>query len=126
MSKSKVVVIDDQATGRSILVKILNNSFVNTEIISFEAAKDALIWLEEYNAELVITDYSMPDVDGLAFTEKLKIFNHHKNTPVIMITAIADNSVRDQADKLGIVDFIRRPINQNDCVNTVSKYLKLS
>ena len=56
-----VVIVDDESTGRLILGKIIQQVADDITIVDFESALEALAWLDDNQADLIVTDYKMPE-----------------------------------------------------------------
>ncbi len=104
----KVLVIDDSALMRSLLSELLNAS-PNIEVVG--AASDPLIargMIKSLNPDVLTLDIEMPNMDGLAFLERLMTL---RPTPVVMVSSLteagADATMR--ALELGAVDFVSKP-----------------
>ena len=104
----RVLVVDDQATMRRIIVKIVEKVGVD-ECREAADAHDALRILAATTIDLVITDWNMPGMNGLEFIRTLRTQEATKAIPVILVTT---NSSRDEvmaAIKLGISDYVVKP-----------------
>jgi two-component system chemotaxis response regulator CheY len=104
----RVLVVDDQATMRRIIVRIVEKVGV-AECREAADAHDALRILAATKIDLIITDWNMPGMSGLEFIRTLRAQEAAKTIPVIMVTT---NSSRDEvmaAIKLGITDYVVKP-----------------
>jgi YesN/AraC family two-component response regulator len=72
---------------------------------------------------LVITDIQMPVMDGLTMAELLREENPHM--PVIIISAYSDPEYREKAEKIGIKDYLNKPVNLSDIFISLQKVLAL-
>ena len=113
----KILIIEDEAAIRRVLVKILseeNNAY------DVEEAEDGLIGMEKIKAQdydLVLCDIKMPKMDGvevLEATRKLK-----PETPVVMISGHGDLDTAVNTMRLGAFDYISKPPDLNRLLNTV-------
>ena len=90
------------------------------EIVSCAAnAPEAMAWLEENKADLVITDIRMPVIDGLALVEILR--EKHPEMDFIIISGYADFEYARQAMRYGVRDYLLKPVDTNTLVNAVCK-----
>lgn len=120
-----VLVIDDETTGRSILSKIVSQVQDNILVVAFEHPLEALVWLEENNPDLIITDYRMPDMDGITLIKKIRKNTKYENIPIMMVTVITDQAVRYDALDAGATALLTRPIDQVECRVSCRNLLKL-
>ncbi|KTD05103.1 response regulator transcription factor [Fluoribacter gormanii] len=119
MNKTIYIVDDDENVLRAL--KWLFDS------MSFEVKiyLDATSFLEQYDPKhtgCLITDVRMPDMDGLELLGKLKRQNSLLN--VIIITAYGDIPMAVRAIKAGAIDFITKPINEQDLLKLIKKCLE--
>lgn len=107
-----VIVDDDEATLKlysAVIKRVLGEA-----PISFSDPHCALLELEHLRPALVIVDYFMPDMDGVAFTQRLRDLPAHAFTPVLMLTANSDRSLGPRALGAGATAFVEKPISLKD------------
>jgi len=114
---SKILVIEDEATIRRVLVKILseeNNAY------QVEEAEDGLIGIEKIRKEdydLVLCDIKMPKMDGVEVLEAVKKIK--PEIPVVMISGHGDLDTAVNTMRMGAFDYISKPPDLNRLLNTV-------
>jgi len=89
-TKSTVLIVDDQSTSRLILENIAKTIDDNVEVKCFDNAYDALLEAESSAPDLILTDYKMPDIDGVEFIERLRNNVKFRDIPIVIITALDD------------------------------------
>ncbi len=104
----KVLVVDDSATARAILVDILKS---DPEISEVDTAPDAYIARDKIvknKPDVVCLDVEMPRMDGITFLRKLM---KHMPLPVVMVSSLTQKGAQTTLDALesGAVDFIGKP-----------------
>lgn len=124
-NKSQVLILDDQSTGRAILVKIIMQVSDNIVVSDFSDPLEALKWLETNNIDLIITDYRMPIMNGLDFIKNVRKLNRCKNIPIMMITVVSEKEIRYKALEAGATAFLTRPIDQIECRTSCRNLLQL-
>ncbi|MFW5450183.1 MAG: HD domain-containing phosphohydrolase [Methylophagaceae bacterium] len=115
MHQWQVVIVDDQSTGRTILSKIIQQIAETISIVEFDNPQAALRWMQSSTPALVITDYRMPEMNGVEFIEKIRELKNCQNTPIMMITVVSEKEVRYEALEAGATAFLTRPIDQVEC-----------
>jgi two-component system response regulator RpfG len=119
-----VLIIDDQASSRMVIRRILERMDLDIALHEFCAAEDALRWCETSRADLIMVDYSMPGMDGIGFTRRFKERECHVGVPVMMITVAEQTSLRQIAAESGVLDFIVKPflprLLQARCTNLLT------
>jgi PAS domain S-box-containing protein len=117
----RVMVVDDNASSRQILEQYLKSfNFRTTSLDSGQAA------LEELNTsyqdrpyDLVIIDWMMPEMDGIATLRKKREDSRLANIPVILMTAFGREEVMKQAESAGVNAFLIKPIKQSVLLDTI-------
>ena len=110
-----VLIIDDQLISRMILEELMRGMDGNIEAISFEDPVAALEWAKNHPVDLVLTDYKMPNMDGVEFTQWLRKIPSCSDIPVIIITCFDDKEVKYRALEAGATDFLGKPIDHHEC-----------
>ncbi len=104
-----IYVIDDDDAVRQSLEFLLKTA--GHTVRSFESAKAFLEILPELRSGCIITDVRMPEITGIDLLRRVK--EHHANIPVIVITGHGDISLAVEAMKLGAVDFLEKPFDDD-------------
>ena len=112
---AKVSIVDDQFTGRKILEELVRSIDSNLQVNSFSNPFEALQRVRQDVPDLIITDYNMPDLDGVEFTRQIRAIASCADVPLIIVTVIEDPEVRYKALDAGATDFLVRPIDQHEC-----------
>ncbi|MEO1983827.1 MAG: response regulator [Fuerstiella sp.] len=112
-----VLVVDDNATNRSILEEILSNW--QLQVTSAENARTALQVLVETEAQgrpiqLVLLDMMMPEPDGLMLAEQIQNDVRLCGTPLIILSSSSGQEHSDLCTSLGIVAQLRKPVKQTE------------
>jgi len=81
----KFMVVDDSPTMRKIVVNALKRLGYN-DIIEAEDGKDALAKLHIEHVDFIITDWNMPNMNGLEFTKTIRASQEFKDLPILMVT----------------------------------------
>lgn len=122
---SRVLIIDDNQTNLTLFRHLLKKIEGIVETICFEESVDALAWAKEHEPDLVLLDYMMPVMDGLAFLNQFRAIAGYKDIPVIMITADTKNDIRHQALEFGAHDFLTKPVDKFELLARVRNLLML-
>ena len=104
----RVLVVDDQATMRRIIVKMVEKVGVD-ECREAADAHDALRILAATHIDLIITDWNMPGMSGIEFIRTLRAQDATRAIPVIMVTSNASKDEVMAAIKLGITAYVVKP-----------------
>lgn len=104
---SKVLIVDDVESNRMILEKIILH--MGCDPILAENGEWALEMVEEFHPQLVLTDISMPGMDGYELCRILKSKEKTKNIPIVFISALDDPQDIVDGFRLGGEDYITKP-----------------
>ena len=121
----KVLIVDDESTGRTILTKIVQQIEDGISVDAFDNPLEALSWLDSNHPDLIITDYRMPDINGVDLIRKIREMPTCQDIPIMMITIVSEKSVRYDALEAGATAFLTRPIDQIECRTSCHNLLKL-
>ena len=113
----KILVIEDEATIRRVLIKILTEENDTYEV---DEAEDGLIGIEKIKKEdydLVLCDIKMPKMDGVEVLEAAKKIK--PEIPIVMISGHGDLDTAVNTMRLGAFDYISKPPDLNRLLNTV-------
>jgi two-component system response regulator RpfG len=114
--KNTIVVVDDQSTGRAILEQVVRGLDDRVVVQPFARPVDAVVWATKHVADLVLVDYSMPDMDGIEFVKRLRSLPGYEHVPMVMVTVHDDRKIRYAALDAGITDFLIKPIDARECL----------
>ena len=121
----KVLIVDDESTGRTILAKIIQQAEQDVSVDSFDNPLKALNWLDHNHPDLIITDYRMPDINGVELIKQIRAKPGYQDIPIMMITVVSEKSVRYDALEAGATAFLTRPVDQIECRTSCRNLLKL-
>ncbi len=104
----KILVVDDFSTMR----RIVRNLLKELGFINIEEAEDGVIALQKLKGgsfHFVVTDWNMPNMDGLTLLQTIRADNNLKHLPVLMITAEAKKENIISAAQAGASGYIVKP-----------------
>jgi response regulator RpfG family c-di-GMP phosphodiesterase len=106
----QVVIVDDNPVNLLLLKKLVLGLGTG-DPVCFEDPQEALEHCLESPPAVVVTDYMMPGMDGLELMEKFNQVPELKNTLVLMVTAVEDKDLLKDALKVGVTDFLTKPVD---------------
>ncbi|KQO31666.1 Fis family transcriptional regulator [Flavobacterium sp. Leaf82] len=118
---SKILIIEDEASIRRVLVKILSEE---NDTYQVEEAEDGVAGLEKIknnDYDLVLCDIKMPKMDGVEVLEEAKKIK--PEIPMVMISGHGDMETAIHTMRLGAFDYISKPPDLNRLLNTVRNAL---
>lgn len=109
MKGLNVVIIEDERSHFDLMKRTLGTYFQDISVYHFEEAGAFLESFDEIKPDIIITDFIMPDMDGIELLEILN--NDGSDIPVIMMTGQGDETVAVRAMKLGVKDYLVKSDN---------------
>ena len=107
-----IVIVDDEDIVLSSINSILNLETKYT-VVSFTSAKEALKYIEKNDVGIVISDYLMPEMDGITFLAKVRELKPY--VPRIILTGYADKENAIKAiNEVGLFQYIEKPWDNDD------------
>lgn len=114
-----IYVIDDDEAVRQSLEFLLKAA--GTKVRGFDSAKAFLEALPEIDSGCIITDVRMPEITGIDLLRKVKELKPY--LPVIVITGHGDIALAVEAMKIGAVDFLEKPFDDDHLLSAVRSAL---
>jgi DNA-binding NtrC family response regulator len=116
-----IVIVDDEPDLLDLLKLILTEK-TNHKILTTPDPHQAIEWCKTYNADVLISDLRMPEMEGI---ELLKIIKQmDPNLPLILITAFGTIESAVEAMRHKAFDYITKPFRKEQILMTVDKALK--
>ncbi|HEX8806241.1 MAG TPA: response regulator, partial [Candidatus Aquilonibacter sp.] len=109
----RVVIVDDDEGTRKFYSAVIKRVLGDAPV-AFSDPRTALSELEHLRPALVIVDYFMPDMDGVAFTQAMRELPAHAFTPVLMVTANSDQNLGPRALGAGATAYVEKPFSLKD------------
>ncbi|HEV7747586.1 MAG TPA: MASE1 domain-containing protein [Pyrinomonadaceae bacterium] len=119
LSGLKVLLIDDEADTRELLVEML--SACDAEVLAAESASVGFGLLMDRRPDIVVSDISMPEVDGYEFIRKVRNGSSQSTVPAIALTAHARTEDRRLALEAGFQEHLAKPVTLTDLARSIAK-----
>ena len=103
-----VLVADDDDAIRSLLARILVRTYPTMTVWAVKDGRDALEIYDHQQLDLLITDYDMPRLDGLALLATLR---HSRQATLPILLVSANTTIAPQAHALGVSAFLTKPFS---------------
>lgn len=122
LDDKKILIIDDNTSSIKLITKILSKCNVNID--SESTGKIALDKIrKETKYDLILLDEEMPYISGEVVMKKLKNIKNF-STPVILLTKNKSIPYTEEYKESGFIDYILKPIDKDDLIEKINKYLK--
>lgn len=113
-----VLLVEDSITISNQIKQILEKLLLKVTIAQ-DGEKAIDILNQEEKFSLILSDYEMPNLDGLELTRKIRSLKYYKNSPIIIITKSNQNELKTKFYKYGANDIIIKPILQEELISKV-------
>ena len=119
--KLRILVVDDSTTTISAVFSALNNQY---KVYGMSNPMMLEKFLEQVVPELFILDYKMPERTGFELIPIIRSFEDHKNTPIIILTAMGSIDHISASHSLGACDFIVKPFKIDILHRKIARHIK--
>jgi len=109
-----VLIVDDQPSARTMLRHIVEAIGPGVRAEDFGNPVEALRWSDGNTADLVLLDFRMPEMDGLEFARHFRRSPARRDVPIVLISIVGDEPVRQAALEAGVIDFMVKPIRPRE------------
>jgi len=121
--QAKILIVDDTPANLNVLFDFLRE--MNFEIQVAKEGKKALQRVEKSPPDLILLDIMMPEMSGFDVCQQLKSQAHSRDIPVIFMTALNETTDKVKGFKLGAVDYITKPFEQEEVLVRLHTHLTL-
>ena len=120
LKTKSILYIEDEDNIRKDLTKTLE--LMCQEVFSFSNAEDALMFFSHTRPDIILSDISLADMNGIEFTKKIRQVD--KKVPIILLSAHTDTRYLLEAAKLKLVEYLTKPITYTELENSLILALK--
>lgn len=125
INKYNVLCVDDNENNLFSLNALLQ-TVSNIKSIDVLSAKEALNVLLKEKIDLILLDIQMPDINGFELAKLIKSNKKTKEIPIIFVTAVfKSDEFIEEGFALGAIDYITKPIDDQQLLNKITLYLKV-
>ncbi|MGI2908445.1 ATP-binding protein [Tolypothrix sp. VBCCA 56010] len=121
--RRKILIVDDRWENRAVIVNLLEP--IGFDLIEANNGQDGLEKVRESQPDLIITDLSMPVMNGFEMTQCLRNLPDFKNALIIASSASVFSFDRQKSREAGCNDFIPKPVQAIELLEQLQLYLGL-
>jgi CheY-like chemotaxis protein len=119
--KKKIIVVDDEETVLTMTKASLGENYDVTTVTSGQAALN--LFFQGFVPDLALLDLNMPEMGGWDTFIRIRDISQLHKTPIAFYTTSEDPKDKAQAQKMGAVDFIKKPIRKDELLERVKKMI---
>lgn len=117
-----ILVVDDSKTVRMSLFEILSRVADKVEVAA--SGEEAIDLVDKgLEANLVITDYNMPGINGIELVRTLRSKSKYRFGPILVLTTESQQGLRAQAKEAGATGWLVKPVDADQLVQVVKQVL---
>lgn len=119
--REHILIVDDDFGIRTLLEFYLGRYY---KVTSKSNGLEAMMWLENGNTpDLIIVDINMPEIGGYEFLKLVRSSGFFQDIPVIILTGLDDEDVKQKCLQQGSNGFVTKPFNPNRLLSHISTIL---
>lgn len=119
--EGRVLVVDDDKHAVEILYRLMQKE--GFEVLRAQSGREALAIVAAEDVDVVLLDVMMPEMDGFEVCQALRAVERTRDIPVILLTAKDDVETRVHGMKLGVSEFLTKPINKRELFSRIRAQL---
>ena len=123
--RNTVLIVDDLFSSRLLLAEIVRQIDGKLNLELFDTPSRALEYARNNRVDMILTDYKLPEFDGVQLVRHLRALPHCVDVPIVVITVVDDRRVRYEALEAGATDFLIKPLDEHETRARCANLLEL-
>jgi two-component system, response regulator RpfG len=123
--RNTVVIVDDLFSSRLLLAEIIRQIDGKLNLELFDTPSRALEFARHNRVDMLLTDYKLPEFDGIELVKQTRGLTHCVDVPIVVITVVDDRRVRYNALEAGATDFLIKPLDEHETRARCANLLEL-
>src|SRR5215472_5679676 len=116
-----ILIIENEVSNRILIERVLSTR--GYRCISASNGQEALLILDRENVDLILTDLSMPVLDGYRTTQLIRERPTMASVPIVAVTAYALNDENEAAMQIGCNEYLTKPFKPRQLLEVVDRLL---
>jgi CheY-like chemotaxis protein len=121
MNTPAILIVENEASNRILIERVLSTR--GYRCISATNGQEALDVLDREQVDLILTDLSMPVLDGYRTTQLIRARPHLANVPIVAVTAYALSDEGEAAKRIGCTEYLTKPFKPRQLLELVARLL---
>jgi CheY-like chemotaxis protein len=123
-SSMTILVVENEVSNRILIERVLSTR--GYRCLSASNGQEALDILDHERVDLILTDLSMPVLDGYRATQLIRARPHLANVPIVAVTAFALDDEGEAARQAGCTEYLTKPFKPRQLLEVVERLLPQS
>jgi len=123
--RNTVLIIDDLFSSRLLIAEIVRQIDPKLNLELFDTPSRALEYARQNRVDMVLTDFKLPEFDGIELVKQIRGLGHCVDIPIVVITVVDDRQVRYTALEAGATDFLIKPLDEHETRARCANLLEL-
>src|SRR5262245_6173472 len=123
--RNTVLIVDDLFSSRLLIAEIVRQIDPKLNLELFDAPSRALEYARQNRVDMVLTDFKLPEFDGIELVKQIRGLAHCVDIPIVVITVVDDRQVRYNALESGATDFLIKPLDEHETRARCANLLEL-
>ncbi|MBV9257644.1 MAG: response regulator [Ktedonobacteraceae bacterium] len=116
-----ILVVENETSNRILIERVLSTR--GYRCLSASNGREALDILDREQVDLILTDLSMPVLDGYKATQLMRARPGLENVPIVAVTAFALNDEGEAAKQIGCTEYLTKPFKPRQLLEVVARLL---
>ena len=121
LASSTILIVENEVSNRILLERVLSTR--GYRCISASNGQEALDLLDRETVDLVLTDLSMPVLDGFRTAQLIRMRPHLASVPIVAVTAYASGDEGEAAKRMGCTEYLTKPFKPRQLLELVERLL---
>jgi CheY-like chemotaxis protein len=117
-----ILVVENETSNRILIERVLSTR--GYRCLSASNGREALDLLDREHVDLILTDLSMPVLDGYRATQLMRARPGLKDVPIVAVTAFALNDEGEAAKQIGCTEYLTKPFKPRQLLEVVARLLE--
>jgi len=117
----RILLVEDDIMNMRLAQHVLETE--GYTVVKAATGQEALQQIKDILPDLILMDLQLPDIDGMTLVRILRTKAMTRDTTILALTAYAMKGDKEKILKIGCNDYISKPINVEEFINTVRRYL---
>lgn len=114
----KILIVDDSISMRQMTNMILSSA--GYEVVQAVDGQDGVAKMSA-DIKVVITDYNMPNMNGIEFIKAVRSGTVNKSVPILMVTTESEDAKKQEGKSAGATGWITKPFDKDTLLQTINK-----